>query len=100
MDGERVSLVESLLRNWLWWLPAIVDWVGIAMISPEQLAAMTSAVTDPSTTVIAASTPMLILSNVLNLVVVISCLVVAFTRKKQGLHDMTAKALVLRKSAF
>ena len=100
MDGERVSFVKSFLRNWLWWLPAIVKWAGIAVVSPEQLEAMTSAVTDPSTTVMASSNAVSITGQVLGFVAVISCLVVGFTTRKQGLHDITAQALVLRKSAF
>jgi uncharacterized RDD family membrane protein YckC len=98
MNGERISFLTSLWRNWPVWLPAIIYAAGIAVISPETMSGMSSDGTGPAAA--DAMRGFSLISSAFSLVVVIAYLVVAFTPKKQGLHDMMAKALVVKKSAL
>ena len=98
MNGERISFLTSLWRNWPVWLPAIIYAAGIAMISPETMSGMSSDGTSPAAA--DAMRGFSLISSAFSLVVVIAYLVVAFTPRKQGLHDMMAKALVVKKSAL
>ena len=99
MNGEGISFLTSLWRNWPVWLPGIVMVAGMAMISPGDMAAMSSGEADPAAAAGAFGAVSMI-SNAFGLVALIAYLVVAFTPKKQGLHDIMAKALVVRKSAL
>ena len=77
LDGERVSLLTASIRCWPIWLhgplsvPAHLDVeLGSAWLNFNSLA---------------------------GLIAFAACIVVAFTRRKQGLHDMMARCLVVRR---
>ena len=75
LDGARVSLGTATLRSWPWWLASVFQLV-------EVIVGMSSA-----------------LSTIVTFAGVISVVVVAFTARKQGVHDLIAKTLVLRRAA-
>jgi uncharacterized RDD family membrane protein YckC len=71
--GERISFPRSLVRTLPFYGATIVAVIGLFIGVPE-------------------------LENVFQLVGLISCIVVAVPPYKQGLHDMMAQSLVLRRS--
>ena len=77
LDGGRISLLTASVRSWPIWLhgplsvPAHLDVeLGSVWLNFNSLA---------------------------GLVAFVACIVVAFTRRKQGLHDMMARCLVVRR---
>jgi len=75
LEGGRLSLGTATLRSWPWWLGSVFQLV-------EGILGMSSA-----------------LSTIVSFAGLISVVVVAFTARKQGVHDLIAKALVLRRAA-
>ena len=77
LDGRRISLLTASVRSWPIWLhgplsvPAHLDVeLGSTWLNFNSLA---------------------------GLVALVACIFVAFTRRKQGLHDMMARCLVVRR---
>ena len=78
LDGARVSLLTASYRSWPLWIhgplsvPALlgVDEPGEALVSFNSIAGLAA---------------------------LAACLFVPFTRRKQGLHDMMARCLVVRR---
>lgn len=73
-DGSRLSPLQSLLRAYPFWLPSL----GGLMTGVIGWAA---------------------LDNLTELVALLSCVAVAFTPRKQGLHDVLVQAYVVRAGA-
>jgi uncharacterized RDD family membrane protein YckC len=74
-EGESLSIGATILRTWPWWAPS-------AFLALDGLLGT-----------------MGMMSNGIGLAAFVSCLVVAFTVQKQGVHDMMAGALVVKKGA-
>lgn len=74
-DGEALSVGAAVLRTWPWWAPSAF------MVLDGLLGTMGT------------------LYNGIGLAGLISCIIVAFTPRKQGVHDMMAGALVVKKEA-
>ncbi len=72
LGGEKVSLGQATMRTWPFWL-------GTAIQILESVAGMGG-----------------VLSGAIGLAGLIALIVIAFTPKKQGVHDMMAKTLVVR----
>jgi uncharacterized RDD family membrane protein YckC len=72
-SGARLSLGHAIYRAWPYYLAALAGVV-------DALAGTTPAI-----------------AGILGVVALISCIVVAFTAKKQGIHDMMAGTLVVKK---
>jgi uncharacterized RDD family membrane protein YckC len=68
-NGARLSLVTASLRAWPIWLPSVAALAGSSI------------------------------SSVVGLVAFISCIAVAFSARKQGLHDKMAGAVLTRRQA-
>lgn len=73
--GDRLSVAAAIIRSWPWW------------------AASFAAIIDAM-----AGTGQVILRSIA-FASIISFLIVAFTMHKQGVHDMMAKSLVVKKAA-
>ena len=78
LDGARISLLTASYRSWPRWLH--VPLYAIAYLD----------VVEPTDALVG-------LNSFVGLAVLAACLVVAFTRCKQGLHDMMARCLVVRR---
>lgn len=74
-EGESLSIGATILRTWPWWAPS-------AFLALDGLLGT-----------------MGMMYNGIGLAALISCLVVAFTAQKQGVHDMMAGALVVKRGA-
>lgn len=74
-EGEQLSIGATVLRTWPWWAPS-------AFMALDGLLGT-----------------MGMMSNGIGLAALISWLIVAFTSQKQGVHDMMAGALVVKKGA-
>lgn len=72
-EGERLSIGATVLRTWPWWAPS-------AFLALDGLLGT-----------------MGMMSNGIGLAALVSWLIVAFTAQKQGVHDMMAGALVVKK---
>ncbi len=72
LGGEQVSLMQATMRTWPFWLATLIQIF-------ESVAGMGG-----------------ILSGAISFVALIALIVIAFTPKKQGVHDMMAKTLVVR----
>ncbi len=72
IGGEKLSIAQATMRTWPFWLGALIQIF-------ESVAGMGG-----------------ILSGAIGLISVIALIVIAFTPKKQGVHDMMAKTLVVR----
>jgi uncharacterized RDD family membrane protein YckC len=72
MDGQKVSLMQATMRTWPFWLAYLMQVI-------ESLVGMGG-----------------ILSTAVSLAGLVALIVIAFTPKKQGVHDMIAKTLVVR----
>ncbi len=72
LGGEKVSLMQATMRTWPFWLSTLI-------LIFESVAGMGG-----------------FLSGAIRLVALIALIVIAFTPKKQGVHDMMAKTLVIR----
>ncbi len=81
IEGNRLSVARVAWRNWAVWLPC-------ALWSAGGLMAISGPYPGPNT--LAAPAFLIALAAFITMV---------FTRKKQGLHDLTAKTLVVRKEA-
>lgn len=75
LAGEKLSVGAAAIRSWPWW-------AGSLLVALDSLAGTGQ-----------------ILSNSIGFAGVLSFLVCAFTPHKQGVHDMMARALVVRKGA-
>jgi uncharacterized RDD family membrane protein YckC len=74
-DGEPLSAGAAALRSWPWWAPS-------AFMALDGLLGTVG-----------------IMSNGIGIAALISYIVVAFTGRKQGVHDMMAGALVVKRGA-
>lgn len=74
-EGEPLSIGATIFRTWPWWAPS-------AFMALDGLLGT-----------------MGMMSNGIGLAALISWLIVAFTAQKQGVHDMMAGALVVKKGA-
>ena len=78
LHGARISLLAASYRSWPLWLhgplsiPVLLDAVG-------------------------PGDALLSLTGIVGLASFAACIAVAFTRRKQGLHDMLARCLVVRR---
>ena len=68
-NGARLSLVTASLRAWPIWLPSLAALAGSSI------------------------------SSLVGLIALISCIAVAFSARKQGLHDKMAGAVLTRRQA-
>ena len=78
LDGARISLLTASYRTWPLWLHAPFSVPGVLKVA------------DPSGALFG-------FSGFAGLVSLAACLFVPFTRRKQGLHDMMARCLVVRR---
>jgi uncharacterized RDD family membrane protein YckC len=74
LAGEPVGMARAAIRAWPWWIYGVY---GFASYFAGGIGG----------------------DLIINLLVLVSCIVVAFTAQKQGLHDMLAGALVVRRGA-
>ena len=74
-EGDQLSIGATILRTWPWWAPS-------AFLAMDGLLGT-----------------MGMMSNGVGLAALVSWLIVAFTAQKQGVHDMMAGALVVKKGA-
>lgn len=72
--GGQIGLIRATIRTWPLWITAVFTIMDIAT-------------GDEGSGLIA------------NLLAIVACIVVAFTEKKQGLHDMLAGTLLVRRGA-
>ncbi len=92
-EGGRIGVVGGFVRSAIFLLPTLPGAMmkirmidqGISSFDPEAVQAFQ------------ASNELLYYSNIgLSVLVIISCLVIAFTAGKRGLHDMVADTYVIR----
>ncbi|MCY4406935.1 MAG: RDD family protein [Rhodospirillaceae bacterium] len=78
LHGERVSLLAASLRCWPRWFHAPFSVpILVGVVSPGDA--------------------LFSLYGVVVLAAIAACIAIAFTRRKQGLHDMLARCLVVRR---
>ena len=78
LDGVRVSLLTASYRSWPLWIHGL--------LSVPALLGMD----EPSEALVS-------FNGIAGLVALAACLFVPFTRRRQGLHDMMARCLVVRR---
>jgi uncharacterized RDD family membrane protein YckC len=95
-SGEKIGIVGGIIRSGLFILPVIPSALmqvrmieaGISPFDPEATAAFRE-----------ANQVLNIAYWVLTLLALVSCIVVAFTQRKRGLHDMIADTYVIHEKA-
>ena len=92
-EGEKIGIVGGLVRSAIFLLPQIPG----TMLKMKMLEQGISPFDTEAMATFQQSTMMLNVANLgLTAVAIISCIVVAFTLRKRGLHDMIADTYVIK----